>query len=140
MHTIRPIPYKATWPIRHEVMWPDQPYDFIKLPRDPEGQHYGLFVAEKLISIVSVYTDANEAQFRKFATLEVHQGKGYGTALLEFLMQKLEDEGFSRIWCNARKDKASYYERFGLKETDQTYEKGGIDFVIMAKERRSEMH
>lgn len=135
MHTIRIIPYESTWPIRHEVMWPNQPFDFVKLPKDPEGEHYGLFVEEELISIVSVFKSGDEAQFRKFATVENQQGKGYGSNLLAYIVQQLETQDIRRIWCNARQDKASYYERFGLSKTEQTYQKGGIDFVIMELRR-----
>lgn len=130
---IRTIPYETTWPIRHEVMWPDKPFDYVKIPEDETGQHLGLFVEEELVSIVSVFYSGNEAQFRKFATLVKHQGKGYGSQLLEQLIAKLEAQQIARIWCNARTDKSSYYERFGLMATEETYTKGGIHFVIMEK-------
>ncbi len=130
---IRTIPFESTWPIRHEVMWPDMPFDFVKLPEDEQGQHLGLFVQDELISIISVFFSSGEAQFRKFATIKKHQGKGYGTKLLTYLMTDLEDRQLSRIWCNARIDKSDYYEKFGLVATDKTYIKGGIQFVIMEK-------
>lgn len=130
---IRAIPYQTTWPIRHEVMWPDKPFDFVKIPEDESGLHLGLFVQNEVVSIVSVFFSKNEAQFRKFATVKEHQGKGYGSKLLGHLMSELESQPLERVWCNARVDKSSYYERFGLKPTDKTYTKGGLHFVIMEK-------
>lgn len=130
---IRTIPYQSTWPIRHAVMWPDKPFDFVILPEDESGHHLGLFVGTELISIVSVFFSSNEAQFRKFATVTDQQGKGYGSKLLQHLMSELESQGLERIWCNARVEKSSYYERFGLSATKQTYTKGGLQFVIMEK-------
>lgn len=114
-------------------MWPDMPYDYVKLPEDKLGEHFGLFVDDELVSIVSVFHSTNEAQFRKFATVLEHQGKGYGSTLLSHVLTALESKSLSRIWCNARVDKSDYYERFGLVATNQTYVKGGIHFVIMEK-------
>lgn len=130
---IKSIPYQSTWSIRHSVMWPDMPFDYVKLPEDQLGQHFGLFLDEELVSIVSVFFLINEVQFRKFATVLEHQGKGYGSTLLSHVLTALESKSLSRIWCNARIDKSDYYERFGLVATNQTYVKGGIHFVIMEK-------
>lgn len=133
MVRISEISAEATWPIRHQVMWPDQPFDFIKLPEDAQGIHYGLWVGEDLVSVVSLFIKNNEAQFRKFATLEAQQGKGYGSQLLHHLMQEALNLGIEKIWCNARAHKTGFYAKFGMHETNQTYVKGGIDFVILEK-------
>ena len=130
---IEQITYQLTWSIRHQVMWPDHPLDFVKIPEDPSGLHYGLFVDNQLVSIISVFVREDDAQFRKFATVIEHQGKGYGGKLLAYILNELEAQHMKRIWCNARQDKTALYERYGLTTTDQTYVKGGIDFVIMEK-------
>ena len=80
---IRPILAAQTWPIRHLVMWPDEPMAYVQIPNDHEGKHYGLFVEQQLVSIISLFTDARSVQFRKFATLINFQGKGYGSALFQ---------------------------------------------------------
>lgn len=133
MCEVKNIPLESTWAIRHSVMWPNKPLDYIKLPNDQKGQHYGLFIGEELISIVSAFVISNEAQFRKFATLNEFQGKGYGTTLLTYLIAQLECQNVKRIWCNARIDKKNFYERFGLTTTQNTFSKGGIEYVIMEK-------
>lgn len=123
-----------TWPLRHEVLWPDQPFDFIKLPEDSNGNHFGLFLDNELISIVSLFqTDTGTVQFRKFATKTNEQGKGYGTKLLLHLMEFAQDQGFHTLWCNARIDKTDYYKNFGMVETDKTYIKQNLKFVILKK-------
>ncbi|MEQ8415530.1 MAG: GNAT family N-acetyltransferase [Imperialibacter sp.] len=130
---IRKIKAEDTWPVRHRVMWPDQPFDFVKVDEDNEGIHYGLFVDDELVSIVSLFLKDGKAQFRKFATEVPHQGKGYGTFLLNYLLKETEGLHVSSVWCNARTEKAGYYERFGLLKTNATYMKGGIEFVVMEK-------
>ena len=78
MVEIRSIEAEDTLAIRHEVMWPDQPLDYVKLPDDEKGLHYGLFYEGELITVVSLFLDRESAQFRKLATLQHYQGKGYG--------------------------------------------------------------
>lgn len=112
-------------------MWPDKPLDYIKLPGDDQGLHYGLFNDQHLISVISLFIKKEEAQFRKFATETEEQGKGYGSQLLTHLIKEAQAKGIKRLWCNARTDKTPYYERFGFKKTQQTFHKGGIDYVIM---------
>jgi len=106
---IKKIPYQSTWPIRHQVMWPNQTLEYVQLEEDEFGIHYGLFVANELTSIVSLFIEngSSVAQFRKFATLEIQQGKGYGTLLMNHLFSELQVLKIDRIWCNARVHKAA---------------------------------
>jgi GNAT superfamily N-acetyltransferase len=132
---IRRISKEEVWPIRQAVMWPDRDIEYVKLPDDEEGSHYGLFDGPRLVSVVSLFVNGQEqeAQFRKFATLEQEQGRGYGSRLLSYVMNTAREQGIRRIWCNARATKAGFYAKFGLLETDQVFVKGGLDYVIMEK-------
>ncbi len=69
-YTIKEITTQEVLPIRHEVMWPDQPLDFVKLENDDTAIHLGLYVHNQLVSVISLFITDNEAQFRKFATLK----------------------------------------------------------------------
>jgi len=130
---IRHITTEDTWPLRHRVMWPGQPIGFVKLAEDKIGLHYGLFDDNVLVSVVSLFIQDGNAQFRKLATEVSEQGKGHATHLLHHLLQEAAKLGASRIWCNARIEKATFYERFGLTKTDRTFMKEGIAFVVMEK-------
>jgi GNAT superfamily N-acetyltransferase len=114
-------------------MWPDKEMDYIKLKDDKLGSHFGLFIGEELVSVISLFAEAEGVQFRKFATLEELQGKGYGTMLLQFVMKEVKKLGAKKLWCNARKNKIDFYKRFGLEESDETISKDGIEFIIMSK-------
>lgn len=128
---IKTITYKDTYDIRHQVMWPDRPLEYIKLEDDPNGKHYGYFIDDKLVSVISLFIKGNSAQFRKFATLEAYQGKGYGSKLLSYVLESMTSLDY--IWCNARLEKSMFYESFGMTKTDETFEKGGISYIIMKK-------
>ena len=131
---IREITAEQTWPIRHEVMWPDKPFDFVKVENDQEGTHYGLFLGDHLISIVSIFNQGESWQFRKFATLEDYQGRGYGSELLSFVIEVIKQNSGKLLWCNARKGKIGLYKKFEMEETPKSFEKGGIEFVVMELE------
>lgn len=115
-------------------MWPDKPMKYIKLPEDADGKHFGLFVDDKLVSVISLFINKHEAQFRKFATLETEQGKGYGTKLLTYVISNVSKNfNITRLWCNARVEKTDFYSHFGLQPTEKKFTKGGIDYVIMER-------
>ena len=125
------IRYELTWRIRHQVMYPDQPFDMIKLPNDADGIHFGLYVGSWLTAVVSVFEIGEDYQFRKFATLEAQQGKGYGSALLNYIIEYCKDRGAKKIWCNARVSAANFYRKFGLAPVGSTYMQYDIEFVRM---------
>ena len=127
------INFDDTYVIRHEVMWPDRELDCIKLEFDPEGLHYGVQVDGILVSVISLFISDRDqsAQFRKFATLKTYQGQGYGGILLSKLIEDSKERKIKRLWCNARLDATGLYEKYGLKKTDQTFNKGGQSYVIM---------
>ena len=122
-----------TLPIRHKVMWPNQPIEYVKLKNDNEGKHFGLYLNDQLISVISLFTVNNEVQFRKFATLKMYQGKGYGSILLKEIIQISKNEKIFKMWCNSRVNKTNYYAKFGMNLTSNHFIKCGIEYVIMEK-------
>lgn len=128
---IKEIKPSDTWQIRHQVMWPDLPFEFVQLAEDDLGLHFGFFINEKLVSIVSCFISNDEMQFRKLATLEEYQGKGVASALLNFIFELAKEKGIKKIWCNARSNKTSFYEKFKMKTTDQKFVKSEQEFIIM---------
>ena len=130
---IKPIQASDTLAIRQQVMWPNRDISYVKLPEDAQGLHYGLFVDEGLISVVSLFDTKNSWQFRKFATLQEQQGKGYGSKLLSYVIAIAERANASSIYCNARVEKVNFYRGFGLETTTKTFVKGGVSYVVMEK-------
>jgi len=128
---IEQIRFELTWRIRHEVMYPDQPFENIKLKNDKDGIHFGLYAKDQLTSVISLFEVNNVYQFRKFATLNSAQGKGYGTKLLEYVISYVKEMNGKKIWCNARVSVKSFYRKFGLVETNKYFIQDDIDFIIM---------
>ena len=130
---VEQIPPYLTWKIRHKVMYPDLDFEKVILPNDDDGIHFGLFDNNTLISVVSLFKSEKSMQFRKFATLSEHQGKGYGGELLNYLMEFAKAEGCDHIWCNARQKASGFYSKFGFSETNKTSSANGHDYVIMER-------
>lgn len=128
---VKKINASDTWQIRHEVMWPDQPFEFVQLEEDNLGFHFGVFEEDKLVSIVSCFMEEKEMQFRKLATLEEYQGKGIASHLLKYILEFAKEKGVEKVWCNARTNKKSFYEKLGMIDTFKTFVKSGQEFTIM---------
>ncbi|MCI9844727.1 GNAT family N-acetyltransferase [Flavobacterium pectinovorum] len=128
---IKQVKTSETWQVRHEVMWPDQPFEFVQLEEDNSGLHFGVFIDEKLVSIVSCFISDNEMQFRKLAVLPEYQGRGIASELLNYIFELARKKELRRIWCNARTNKKSFYEKLGMKDTFQIFSKAGQEFTIM---------
>ena len=128
---IQSILASQTWEIRKKVMWPNQPFEFVQLEEDNFGLHFGVFDQEKLVSIVSCFIVGDEMQFRKLATLEEYQGNGIASLLLNHILKLAKDKGLRKVWCNARSNKKSFYEKFGMRDTGKNFSKLGQEFSIM---------
>ena len=131
---IEQIRTDLAWRIRHEVMYPNLSYDAIKLQNDGEGIHFGLFTGNQLTAVVSLFNVGNSYQFRKFATIVDAQGKGYGSLLLNHIIDYVKTTGAEKLWCNSRVSAIGFYSKFGFIETDQHSVSNDIDFVIMELE------
>jgi predicted GNAT family N-acyltransferase len=130
---IKQITAEQTWDLRHRIMYPNEPFESIKLPDDFEGIHFGLFKNGRLVTVVSLFNRNNEVQFRKLATEISEQQNGYASKILDFIFDYATNIQATKIWCNAREKKAYFYEKLGLQKTERTYFQTGIKFVIMEK-------
>ncbi|MHA8064607.1 GNAT family N-acetyltransferase [Aquirufa aurantiipilula] len=130
---IQEIPIQQVLLIRQQVMWPDKDLDFVKVPGDDVAIHLGLIDDGQLKSVISLFQENQSMQFRKFATLESEQGKGYGTILLKHVFEQCCQSDILLIWCHARVPKAKFYEKFGMKKVGETFLKNGIEYVKMEK-------
>lgn len=132
---IKEVPIEDIWRIRQQVLYPKETLEFVKLEDDAFGTHLGLYQDDRLLCIISLFEKDEAIQFRKFATITSEQGKGYGTRLLQYVMDwALENKKKKAIWCNARLSATSLYEKFGMEQTGNSWEKYGIEFIKMQKQ------
>ena len=113
-------------------MYPDKDPEAVKLADDEDGIHFGLFDNNQLISVVSWFRhNETESQFRKLATLKEFRNSGYGTALLNYIIDFSEGESIKRLWCNARENALNFYKKMGFSETQITFKRDDIQYIII---------
>jgi Acetyltransferase (GNAT) family. len=132
---IKEVPYDDVLSLRHEVMYPEENTDYVKLPDDNLGLHMGYYLDgdEEPICVVSLFLKGRDLQFRKFATKAYYQNRGYGSEMLRWIIDYAKDVKLEKVWCNAREGKTSFYEKSGFLKTDNTFVKGNYTYIIMEK-------
>lgn len=131
--SIRPVTPEQTYPLRHAVLWPDKPFDYVKVENDADGHHFGAFLNEELVAVISLYVNGNDSRFRKFATHSDHQRKGIGTRLMEHIIAKARRLRATTLWCDARLDAADFYKRFGMEAVSAVFYKGPIPYARFSR-------
>lgn len=137
MPVVEQIFPSLTWRIRHVTMYPDHSLDFVKLPNDFDGIHFGIYEEYELQGVVSLFVDNNVGQFRKLAILPSVQHQGLGKQLMVYMIDFCKLQKLDKLWCNARVDAAKFYEKFGFKATSKTYAANGFDYVTMELELKN---
>ncbi|MET4082349.1 putative GNAT family N-acyltransferase [Pedobacter sp. UYP30] len=122
-----------TWRVRHEVMYPELPFDSVKLADDFNGIHFGLYLDHKLTGVVSLFQKGNIYQFRKLAILTSAQKLGLGAQLMRYILDFCKIQQAEKLWCNARVNATGFYTKFGFIKTDTIFSRDGFDFVVMEK-------
>lgn len=125
--------YDDVLKLRQQVMYPDKDIDFVKLPTDNVGLHIGIIEEGQLISVMSLFIEGRDVQFRKLATREDQQGKGYASILMQWLIDYAKDMKLNRLWCNSRKEVIDFYKKFEYGETDKEFSQNGYDYVVMER-------
>ena len=115
MLEIKEIKPSETLDLRHRILSPKKSIDSIILAEDDSGQHFGLFKDNQLISVISLFIENDTAQFRKFATENSEQNKGYGSILLNHIVEESLKNNVKNLWCNARLTALIFYEKFGFE-------------------------
>ncbi|GAB2561208.1 GNAT family N-acetyltransferase [Spirosoma areae] len=141
--SICPITPEQTYSLRHTVLWPDKPVDYVKIENDAEGYHFGAFQGEDLVAVISLFVSGKEANprranprracFRKFAARPDCQRQGIGTLLLNHVIAEAKRLEATILWCDARLDAADFYRRFGMEAVSDVFYKGAIPYARFSR-------
>lgn len=131
---IKPVSSEQTWLLRQKVMYPYFTIGQVKLADDAQGRHFGLFVADELTVVVSLFVKEEALQFRKLATLTAQQGKGYDRQIMQFILDFASAENLKKIWCNAWLSAAKFYAQFGFEVSGESWQQDGHEFVVMQRQ------
>ena len=121
MLEIKEIQPSETLDLRHRILLPNKSVDSIILTEDDAEQHFGLFQSEKIVSVIPLFVENDNAQFRKFATETIEQHKGSGSILLNHIIEESVKNNVKNLWCNARLMALGFYEKFGFKVVSEKW-------------------
>ena len=133
MLSIEQITPENTWRLRRDVLYPDKKLFEMELEQDTYGTHFGAFNDVKLAGVVSLFQKGSDFQFRKLAVGPALQKTGVGSSLLQYITEYAQENGGTRIWCNARVNATGFYLKVGFVQTGKLFSKNGHDYEIMEK-------
>lgn len=128
---IKPLTWQQTIPIRHQVLWPNECPSYCQVEGDDQALHFGVFLHGELSCVASIYLNNQSARLRKFATLPTCQGKGVGSCMLNYLIDRLTELDVNYFWFDARESAMAFYNRFGFKAEGQRFYKNGVAYFKM---------
>ena len=142
MISVRPVDAAAVRPLRQAVLRPHQRAEELVWPRDlePSTLHVAAFDGDRIVAVATVAEEPHPTapapedwRVRGMATEPDARGSGSGGALLQALLEHARANGGRRVWCTARTNARSFYERWGFTAEGEEFELPAIGpHVIMA--------
>ena len=95
----------------------------------------GAFEDDKMLACcMLVEEDSKIVRLRQMAVLNNLQGKGVGSAILQFAENLARDRGYKKIMMHARKNTAEFFEKCGYKVSGTEFIELTIPHYQMIKE------
>ena len=139
---IKEIDAKDTYPLRHNVLNPERRINEVSRPGDELATHFGAFVENVLIGIISIYNEDlggncsnNHFRIRGMAVEKKEQGNGIGSALVNHAIQHISLQDWKIIWCNSRSNAVPFYEKLGMESFKEFLIKNEVVGHVMRLER-----
>lgn len=145
---IKKINSIETYPVRHEVLRKGKTIETCQFKGDDDENtvHFGLFLEDKLVGIISIFKEKNELfsetnqfQIRGMAVLEEFQGKGFGAELVKEAENHCINLNADLIWFNARENAVFFYKKLSYTTIGDSFliPDVGIHFAMYKKIRKN---
>lgn len=120
---VRAVEPAATRVLRQAVLRPHQTVDDLA-GHEPAGTYaVGAFDGDDaLVAVGLVGPDDDGWRVRGMATAPEHRGNGAGGAVLRALLDHATAMGATRVWCTARIEARTLYERAGFAVASEEFE------------------
>lgn len=106
-----------------------------ELKKDEEDLHFGLFDENEILACLTLtICDNKKVKMRQVATLASKQGTGLGRMLAKAAEEYAADNGYSFMFCNARKTAVPFYEKLGYRIVSGEFTEVGIPHYTMEKQ------
>ena len=105
-----------------------------ELQKDEHDIHFGLFDNSSLVACLILSPGENgRIKMRQVAVDDLMQGLGLGKKLSLEAEAYARKNGFSTVYCNARKSASPFYKKLGYKIVSDEFVEVGIPHYVMEK-------
>ena len=125
--------YRQALEIRQKVFVEGQNVDpALEIENEDVCTHYLLLLDNQPIGAARWRETERGIKLERFAILESHRNQGYGTVILEKVMQDILPLG-QTMYLHSQLKAVSYYERMGFVKTGEIFQEAGIDHYLMIR-------
>lgn len=114
--------------LRARVLRPSLPLEASIYPEEARAVHFAIY-DPGLLSVVTAHPEdlaelgvKGQWRIRGMATELGQNSKGYGTQVLQALLDWGRSESIPLFWCNAREAAIPFYEKFGFETFSELFE------------------
>ena len=112
-------------------------FDPEELARENEDILIAAFEEDKMLGCCLLTKVDNQCvRLRQMAVQNNLQGKGIGSAMMNYAENVARDAGYNKVIMDARKTAIGFYEKLGYKVTGNEFEEITVHHLIMEKELR----
>jgi len=125
--------FQAALEIRREVFIVGQNVDpALEIENEEKCTHYLIFLNERPIGTARWRETEKGIKLERFAILSAYRNRGYGTVILEKVLQDIFPKG-RKIYLHSQLKAVPYYQRQGFVKTGNVFQEAGIDHYLMVK-------
>ena len=112
-------------------------FDPEELARENEDILIAAFEEDKMLGCcLLTKVDSQCVRLRQMAVQNNLQGKGIGSAMMNYAENVARDAGYNKVIMDARKTAIGFYEKLGYKVTGNEFEEITVHHLIMEKKLR----
>jgi N-acetylglutamate synthase-like GNAT family acetyltransferase len=112
-------------------------FDPEELARENEDILIATFEEDKMLGCCLLTKVDNQCvRLRQMAVQNNLQGKGIGSAMMNYAENVARDAGYNKVIMDARKTAIGFYEKLGYKVTGNEFEEITVHHLIMEKKLR----
>lgn len=112
-------------------------FDPKELARENEDILIAAFEEDKMLGCCLLTKVDNQCvRLRQMAVQNNLQGKGIGSAMMNYAENVARDAGYNKVIMDARKTAIGFYEKLGYKVTGNEFEEITVHHLIMEKKLR----
>lgn len=129
---VKYISAEETLPLRSAVLRKNLPLAQCAFDTDHLGFHLGAYIDGRLVSVATFFPEDYQElgtkgyRLRGMATDPGYAGQGYGSQLIQFAINHLQDIGISYLWCNARTSALGFYKKLNFTIISDEFIVAGI--------------